>query len=170
MKQSRGRKLLRSVFAAASLATAGLCFAQAAAAPEHVWAKQAIVIREGKSGFANEVFTAKKGDQLTVLAREGPWLKVQLGDKQGYVFENAMSKKKVGAGQGLGDMMAGGDSTSGMNTAAAGKGLDKIAEDYAQNKNMDPKVVDAMIDRNKRITEAERQAFMAEGNVGAARK
>ena len=169
MKQRKSQTMLRTMFATASLAVGGLCFAQAAAT-ETVWTKQPVVIRDGKSGFATEVVKAKKGDQLTVLAREGPWLKVQLGDKQGYVFENVTSTKKVGAGQGLGDMMAGGDSTSGMNPAAAGKGLDQMANDYAKNKNMDPKVVDAMIDRNKAITEAERQAFMAEGNVGAARK
>ncbi len=169
MKHGKNRKLLRTMFAAASLGVAGFCFAQAAAS-EEVWTKQAVDIREGKSGFATVVVKAKKGDKLTVLAREDKWLKVQLGDKQGYVFENYISQKKVGAGQGLGDMMAGGDSTSGMSTAAAGKGLDEVAEKYAQNKNMDPKVVDVMIDRNKAITEAERQAFMAEGNVGAGKK
>ncbi len=169
MNQTRVRKGLRAVFAAASLATAALCFAQTPAT-EEVWATQAVQIREGKSGFSTVVVSAKKGDKLTVLAREGPWLKVQLGDKQGYVFEKAISQKKIGAGQGLGDMMAGGDSTSGMSTAAAGKGLDQMAEDYAKNKNMDPKVVDVMIDRNKAITDAERQAFMSEGNVGAGRK
>ncbi len=170
MNQTRVRKGLRTVFAAASLATAALCFAQGAPTTEQVWPKQDMHIREGKSGFSTVVVTAKKGQALTVLAREGSWLKVQLGDKQGYVFEKAISQKKIGAGQGLGDMMAGGDSTSGMSTAAAGKGLDQMAEDYAKNKNMDPKVVDVMIDRNKAITDAERQAFMSDGNVGAGQK
>ena len=167
MNRSKGRKLLRTLFAAASLGAAGLCFAQAA---ESVWLKQATVIREGKSGFSTAVVTGKRNEQLTVLSREGPWLKVQLGDKQGYVFQNVVSPKPLGAMSGLGDAMAGGDSTSGMSTAAAGKGLDEMAEDYAKNKNMDPKVVDAMIARNTAISDAERQSFMAEGNVGAARK
>jgi hypothetical protein len=167
MNQRKSQTMLRTMFATASLAVGGLCFAQAAS--ETVWAKQPIVIRDGKSGFAAEVTKARKGDQLTVLAREGPWLKIQIGDKQGYVSESVTSAKKV-AGGGFGDMMAGGDSTSGMNTSAAAKGLDKMAQDYATSKNMNPKVVDAMMDRNKAITEAERQAFMAEGNVGVARK
>ena len=167
MNRSRGRKLLRAMFAATSLAVAGACFAQAA---EQVWTKQAVDILEGKSGFSKVVVSAKKGEQLTVVGREGTWVKVQLGDKQGYVFQNALSEKKVGSGQSLGDMMAGGDSTSGMSTAAAGKGLDQMAEDYAKNKNMDPKVVDAMIARNTAITDAERVAFMRQGNVGAERK
>jgi uncharacterized protein YgiM (DUF1202 family) len=167
MNRSKGRKLLRAMFAATSLAVAGACFAQAA---EQVWTKQAVDIREGKSGFSKIVVSAKKGDQLTVLAREGTWVKVQVGDKQGYVFQNALSEKKVGSGQSIGDMMAGGDSTSGMSAANATKGLDQIAEDYAKNKNMDPKVVDAMIARNTAITDAERVAFMRQGNVGAERK
>ena len=167
MNRSKGRKLLRAMFAATSLAVAGACFAQAA---EQVWTKQAVDIREGKSGFSKIVVSAKKGDQLTVLAREGTWVKVQVGDKQGYVFQNALSEKKVGSSQSFGDMMAGGDSTSGMSTAAAGKGLDEMAEAYAKNKNMDPKVVDAMIARNTAITDAERVAFMRQGNVGAERK
>ena len=167
MKQSRNRKLLRTLFAASALGVAGLCYAQAA---ESVWTKQNVDLREGKSGFSPVVVTAAKGSQLTVLAREGTWLKVQLGDKQGYVFQGATSPTKVGSGASMGDMMAGGDTTSGMSTASAAKGLDPIAEDYAKGKKLDPKVVDAMIDRNKAITDAERVAFMKEGNVGSERK
>jgi uncharacterized protein YgiM (DUF1202 family) len=167
MKQTRGRKLLRAVFAATSLAVAGACFAQAA---EQLWTKQAVDIREGKSGFSKVVVSAKKGEQLTVLAREGSWVKVQRGDQQGYIFQNMLSDKKVGSGESMGDVMAGGDSTSGMSTSAAGKGLDKIAEDYAATKHMDPKVVDAMIARNTSISDADRVAFMKQGNVGAERK
>jgi uncharacterized protein YgiM (DUF1202 family) len=169
MNRSRTRKVLRTLFAATSLAAAGVCFAQATA-QEIVYAKQAVPIREGKSGFANVVVTTKKNDKLTVLAREDKWLKVQLGDKQGYVFENAISDKKVGSGQGFGNAMAGGDSASGLDTSAAFKGLDENAEIYAKNKNMNPKVVDAMIARNTAIADADRVAFMKEGKVGSERK
>src|SRR5262245_56810943 len=108
MNRTKGRKLLRTLFAATSLAAAGACLAQAAG-QETVYAKQEIVIREGKSGFSNEVVTAKKNTALTVLGREGKFVKVQLGDKQGYVFDNVLSNKPVSAGQSMGDMMAGGD-------------------------------------------------------------
>jgi len=167
MNHTRSRKLLRAMFAATSLAVAGVCFAQAA---EQLWTKQAVDIREGKSGFSKVVVSAKKGEQLTVIAREGAFVKVQRGDQQGYVFQNMLSDKKVGSGESLGDMMAGGDTTSGMSTAGAGKGLDKIAQDYATSKNMDPTVVDKMMARNTAITDEERVAFMKQGNVGAERK
>jgi hypothetical protein len=165
---TKGRKLLRTWFAATSLAAAGVCFAQAAGA-EKVWVKQATLpIRESKSGFSTIVANANKGDELTVLGREDKWVKVQLGDKQGYVFEAMISDKKVGAGPSMGNLMAGGDSTSGMTTGEAIKGLDPIAEKYAESKNLSPKLVDAMIDRNRAISEKDREAFQKEGKVGDA--
>lgn len=164
------RAVLRSLALATALGAGAVCLAQSATG-EEVWVKNAQVqIRDAKSGFAGVVATVKKGEKLTVVAREGQWVKVQAGDKQGYVFENVLSGTKVSGGSSLGDMMAGGDNTSGMSTSAAGKGLDATAEQYAQSKNLDPKVVDEMIARNTAITVAERESFMREGNVGAARK
>jgi uncharacterized protein YgiM (DUF1202 family) len=165
-RATRGRKLLRAMFAATSLAVAGVCLAQVA---NEVWIKQKIQIRDGKSGFSNVVAEVNKGDKVTVLERDGKWLKVQAGDKQGYVFENAISQTKVGSGQGLADAMAGGESTSGMDTTAAHKGLDEKAEKYAQSKNIDPKIVDQMIARNTSISDADRVAFMKAGKVGSER-
>lgn len=169
MNQSRSRKLLRALFTAGVVGVGGLCLAQAAEQQE-VWVKRAeLEIREGKGAIFPPVATARKGNMLTVLAREGSWLKVRFGDKQGYVLEASTSLQKIGGGQGLG-ALAGGPQTSGQSTALAAKGLEDKAEDYAKLKGMNPKLVDEMIRRNESVTGEQWLAFQADGNVGVDRK
>jgi hypothetical protein len=166
MKQWRGRKALRALFTAAVVGIGGVALAQAA---EEMFVKSSQVkIWQGK-GPVGLVATAKQNDKLTVLAREGNWLKVQYGDKQGYVMESAVSPKQVG-GAGIGNALAGGSDTSGMDTSLAGRGLRPEANDYAKAKNLNPAIVDQMIERNRAITLEEWQAFQKAGNVGAERK
>ena len=167
MKQSRGRKLLRALFSAAVVGVGGVALAQAA---EQVFVNRpALQIRETK-GPVGVVATAKKGDALTVIAREGNWLKVRLGDKEGYVMANSISAKQVKGGPGAGDLLAGGSQADEASAAAAAKGLRPEARDYAKAKNLDPKIVDQMMERNTAITAAEWTAFAREGNVGPERK
>jgi hypothetical protein len=167
MKQSRGRKVLRALLTAAVVGVGGVALAQAA---EQVFVNRpALQIRETK-GPVGVVATAAKGDVLTVLAREDNWLKVRFGDKEGYVLANSISAKEVKKGPGIGNALAGGSDASDVQTGAAAKGLRPEAEDYAKAKNLDPKVVDKMMDRNKAITPAEWMAFAKEGNVGPERK
>lgn len=167
MKQSNGRTALRALLTAAVIGVGGVALAQAA---EEVYVKAAQVkIWQGK-GPVGLVATAKRNDKLTVLGREDKWMKVQYGDKQGYVMETAISPKQVQGGPGIGDALAGGSDTSGLDTGLASRGLRPEARDYAKAKNLDPAVVDRMIARNSAITYDEWAAFQKAGNVGAERK
>lgn len=163
MNQSRSRRALRALFTAAVVGIGGVALAQAAE-QVYVQASQAKIWR-GK-GPVGLVATVDKNQQLTVLAREGKWLKVQVGDKQGYVMETAISPKPVKGGASAADVLAGGSDTSGMDTSLAGRGLSEEAEAYAKAKNLDPKVVEQMIQRNRAITYEEWVAFQQAGNVG----
>lgn len=167
MKRLNKLKLLRATFAAAVTALAGVCLAQAAAEQLYV-NRAALPIRAGKGGAYDTVATAKQGDQLTVVAREDNWIKVQFGDKQGYVLANSLSAKQIKRG-GMRNALAGGSDAGGLDVGAAGKGLTPEAEGYAKTKGMDPKVVDQMIDRNNAVPLPEWEAFQKEGNVGANR-
>ena len=167
MKHWRGRKALRGLFAAAVVCVGGVTLAQAA---EQLFVNRpALPIREGKGGAYNAVATAKQGEALTVIAREDNWIKVQYGDKQGYVMANSLSAKQI-KGSGFGSALAGGADAGGLEAGAAGKGLLDDAKDYAKSKGMDPAVVDRMIERNNAVSIAEWDAFQKAGNVGTNRK
>ncbi len=166
MKQSNGRTVLRTLLAAAVVGVGGVALAQAV---EEVWVNRpALQISETK-GPVGVVATARKGDKLTILGREGNWLRVKFGDKEGYVLANSTSVKQIRGGAGVGDALAGGSAASGLQTGAAAKGLRPEAEEYARAKNLDPKVVEQMIQRNRAVTAKEWSAFAKEGNVGPER-
>ncbi|MGB7159912.1 MAG: SH3 domain-containing protein [Tepidisphaeraceae bacterium] len=167
MKQAGDRKLLRALFTAAVVGVGGVVLAQAV---EEVWvSRPELQIRQSK-GPVGVVATARKGDKLTVLAREDNWLKVKFGEKEGYVMATSISARQIKGGQGVGDVLAGGSQSDAAQSGAAAKGLSEEAEGYARAKNMDPTIVDQMIARNSADTNEQWLAFAKEGNVGPERK
>ncbi len=149
-------KRSRAFIAAAVLA--GSLAAQAMA--ETIWINsEAVEIRAGKGAVYPVLVTAHKGDQLTVLAHEGKWLKVNVGGKEGYVFETAVSSTQVGSGGNLlSNLGAGGTD---MSTASAAKGLEPSAQTYASSKGLDPMPLRQLIDKCKAICPKEWEAFAA---------
>jgi hypothetical protein len=142
-----------------------LCAATTALA-EDVWVNRAqLQIRDGKGAAFAPVATAKKGDKLVVITREGKWLKVQLGDKQGYVYEDAISPRQVSAGGDLGSLL-GSPESSGLSAAAAAKGLQPGAVTFASTGNLSTAPLQAMIARRNAVTGPEWVAFAQAGNVG----
>ena len=139
----------------------------AVAVAEDVWIKsETVQIRSGKGAVFPVIATVQKGTQLTVVAHEGKWLRVKVGDQAGYVYENAISTEKVGGGGNLlSDMGAGAEATN-MSTGAAGKGLAAEADDWARDKNLDPGPMNRLIAFRKSIDPKQWQAFTAEGKVG----
>src|SRR2546421_10480175 len=91
---------------------------------EDVWVKRAVLdVLEGKAAAYPVVTKAKKGDKLTVLAHEGNWLKVQAGGREGYVFEDSVSTRKIqGDGGGLAHALGSAEASQ-MASGASGKGL-----------------------------------------------
>src|SRR5205085_2925208 len=99
-----------------------------------------------------------------VIERDGKWIKVKAGDKEGYVYETAVSASKVNAGGNL--LQGAGFSGSDMTTASAAKGLDKDTEAYASSKGLSPKPLQNLVDASKKISPKEWETFAAEGKVG----
>jgi hypothetical protein len=142
-----------------------------AAWAESVWVKGEIVeIRDAKSAIGHSVAKVKKGTELTVIQHDGRWYKVAIPAsvpataKEGYIFENSISLKKVGgSGGSLADVgVTGGD----MSTGAAAKGLQPSAENYAAGKNMSSAPLNNLIAFRARIDPKEYERFKAEGHVG----
>jgi uncharacterized protein YraI len=138
---------------------------------EDVFVKQpSVTVRAGKGAVYEEVATVKKGDRLNVIAREGKWLKVKVGPREGYVFETAVSGQPTGgdSGGGLSRLMGAGSGTSAASDTAAGRGLGESLV-WARSNNMDPSGLNRMLAARKRVTPQEWEKFTADGKVGPAK-
>jgi hypothetical protein len=140
------------------------------AAAEEVWVKRpSLNIREGKGAAFATVATARQGDKLSVVGHEGKWLKVQLSDKQGYVYEDSISAREIkGGGDDLRAALGVPD-TSALAADAAAKGLEPQAVAYANSKNMSSASLEKMIARRNAISGQQWIAFTNEGKVGPAK-
>lgn len=143
-----------------------------AALAEDVFVKQAtVIVRDGKGSAYDEVGKVKKGDKLQVVGREGPWIKVNLGSREGWVYETAVADSKPGGdlGAGLGKMLGGNSQASSQSDAAAGKGFGEALK-WADSKHMSRAGLQRMYAIRKSVTGKEWEAFAKEGNVGVERK
>jgi len=156
----------RTLTLAAGLLAGALAAGSAFA--EDVWVKsESAEIRAGKGAVFPLVAKAEKGTQLTVISREPKgWIKVKAGDKEGYIYEAAISTDKVKGGGNLLAAMGAGAEASNLSAGAAGKGLNEGADAYAKGKRLDPRQMDWLILFRKSINPQEWQAFTAEGKVG----
>src|SRR5688572_12297263 len=142
-----------------------------AALGEEVFVQQpSVVVRAGKGAVYEEVATVKKGDKLTLIAREGKWLRVSVGGKEGYIFENSVGPSKSAAGLGgLSSLLSSGAGTGSASDTAAGRGLGESL-DWARGKNMSPAGLNRMLTIRKGVTPLEWERFVNEGRVGPAKQ
>ena len=148
-----------------TMIAAGLVMALSATAlAEDIWVKaETVEIREGKGAIFKVVGTAAKGTQLSVVAREGKWIKVKAGASEGWVFEEAVSPAKVSGG---GNIFSGMTNTATVSSGAAAKGLEQNAEVYAKDRRMDAGPMNWLVAFSHSIPPAEWQRFTAQGKVG----
>ena len=127
-------------------------------------------ILAGKGAGSDRIAQVKKGEKLQVLAHEGSWLKVKLGDREGYVHENSVSTSAQGdGGGGLSKLLGTASGASGASSAEAGRGLGEALA-YARSTGMSPAGLDRMLALRKTVTGADWERFTVEGNVGPAKK
>lgn len=139
---------------------------------EDVFVKQsAAVVRAGKGSAYEEVVTVRKGDKLQVVAREGSWLKVRAGGREGYVFQTAVDTAKPAGdlGADLGRMFSGASGGTAASSANAGRGLKDGAVLYARANGMNTAGLDRMLAFRKSVTGRDWESFTTEGKVGPAK-
>jgi hypothetical protein len=152
-----------------AIAAAVLGIVATAALAEEVVVKYPARLVGGKSPRHALLAELKQGDRLQVLAREGPWLRVKIGDKEGYVSENAVNNGGAGEKQLAGIGQTGGkvDVASGT---AAGKGVGEDAKKWAQSSGKNPAGLERMVALSASVTGTECDAFDVAGNVGPSRR
>jgi uncharacterized protein YraI len=134
-----------------------LAIGASAAWGETLWVKSATAdLREGKGAIFPSVATIAKGQQVTVVSRDGKWVQVQAAGKTGWVFETALSSTMVG-----GDINLMPSAAADMSTGAASRGLAPDAEAYASSRRMSKQPLQNLVDLRKTISPQEWVAFAA---------
>jgi hypothetical protein len=156
------------------IALAVLGISTAAIAEDVMVKYQSAIIHTGKSGHNQTVATLKRGEKMQVLAKEGDWLKVKAGDKQGYVQANyviaAGSNNNGGGFAGLTNLVAGSPGSAEATGSAAAKGVDDSVK-WAQSNSKSTAGLDRMLAlRETLIKDGDWEKFTSQGNVGPAKK
>lgn len=129
-----------------------------------------VTLRDKPSTLAKKVTAAPRDTSLNVITRQGEYIRVSANGQEGWIRSKDLEPLKVGKSGGsvLASAVAGDANAGEAQEAGAGKGLMNGAEDYARSVGVDPKKIDALRDRRKRIIDSgEWEKFAAEGKVGA---
>ncbi|MBC7782550.1 MAG: SH3 domain-containing protein [Burkholderiales bacterium] len=129
-----------------------------------------VTLRDKPSTLAKKVTAAPRDTSLNVITRQGEYIRVSVNGQEGWIRSKDLEPLKVGKSGGsvLASAVAGDANAGEAQEAGAGKGLMNGAENYARSVGVDPKKIDALRDRRKRIIDSgEWEKFAAEGKVGA---
>jgi len=157
----------RALPLAAGLAL-GATLGMAAAAVVYVAADRLDIV-EKKRAVAKVVTTVERNASLNVLAKEGAWYKVEVGGKQGYAYERAVSSSPGSKrGQGIALSKVRPEQVGELENAAAVRGIDPAAERYASSKGLSTEGLEQLFQDRQAVTSAEFDRFLAEGGLRAA--
>lgn len=159
-------------FRAAVLAAAVMGSATALVVAEDLFVQpEHADLREGPGRLFDVTTTVNKNSKVTVLERtDDGWIKVQTADgKQGYIFQKQVADKPAGGSGPFAFNVTSDAEASQMGTAAAGKGLEPEAENYAKNKNYNKANLDKVIALNKTVKGKDWMQFCQDGKVGPAK-
>ena len=153
--------------AALGVAALGATLGFAADAIRTVYVNAAALDVKAKNRVVSKVVTTvERGAELEVIEEAGRWLKVRVDGKEGYVAESAVSNDPVGESAGVTGDFSGRPGE--LENAAAAKGLNEMAREYADSKGYDTGPVDRMIDFGQEVSRDEEayEEFTREGKVG----
>jgi uncharacterized protein YraI len=147
------------------MAAAALLIGAHAAAAETLWVRsESVDVLSGKGAIYPAVATVRKGQELTVVIRDGKWVQVQAGNTTGWVYENSLSAQKVSGGGGMFTISPG--TVAQVNTGAASRGFDESAEQYASNRRLSPAPLQHLVNVSRMIKPAEWEEFTRQGRIG----
>jgi uncharacterized protein YgiM (DUF1202 family) len=130
-----------------------------------------VQLTDGPGQLFDAVATVNRNDKLQVLERtEDGWIKVKtLSGKEGYVFNETVGKQPASGGTSV--SVTSDAEARRLGAAAASKGIEPEAKQYASAKNYNPAALQRVIDLNARSNEKARKwiAFCKDGNVGPSK-
>jgi uncharacterized protein YgiM (DUF1202 family) len=137
--------------------------AAGAARADDVWMTAYATARTDPGPAGTDVVKLSKGTKVQQLQKKGDWVQIQVNGKTGWVRATSVRPRPVNPDTGL----PGTESNAEMSSAAAAKGLEPLALEFAQNQRLDPAGVTKMEDLKKTVTQQMLMDFMAAGRLGA---
>ena len=134
---------------------------------EDNWIKRNADLRTDPSAAGDLVVKAQKGDKVSVLEKNGAWVKVEFKGKTGWVAADSLSAREVKSEAHLTGALG---TSAESSTGAAAKGLQQDTIAYAANQHLSTRGVDEMVAIKKSVTAEMLKAFVEEGNIKAPRK
>lgn len=118
-------------------------------------------IRSGARFFAPVKAKLYYNDTVTIVAREGDWVKVRFKGTEGYLHKSAIKGKSVG----LSALGSGGGGTSSDEVALAGKGFNPQVE--ASYRKGHPELNFKAVDKVERfqVADSELEQFIIQGGL-----
>jgi uncharacterized protein YgiM (DUF1202 family) len=163
MKRKRHSRSQQWALAAAGMSMlAGVSAARA----EVVYVTDSANVLSDEGPASTTVANAPSGTALTVIARDGDWINVQLtttdgNTVMGWVLSTAVQSSKPGDNALAGLFGGSNSSASDVSASAASKGLGDQAADYAKNNNMSTALELKMEHDRSLVSSADWKAFCA---------
>jgi uncharacterized protein YgiM (DUF1202 family) len=133
---------------------------------DDVWLKNNAVVRTDMSPAADKIADVLKGAKVQQLDRQGNWIKISVNGKTGWVAASSISNRPQKADSGL----LGGNSLAQSSSAAAAKGLEPMAAQFASNQRLSTAGLSKMEQIKKSVTPKMLNGFMADGHLGHSGK
>lgn len=133
---------------------------------DDVWLKNNAVVRSDMSPAADKVADVLKGAKVQQLDKQGNWIKISVNGKTGWVAASSISNRPQKADSGL----LGGNSLAQSSSAAAAKGLEPMAAQFASNQRLSTAGLSKMEQIKKSVTPQMFNDFMADGHLGHGSK
>lgn len=165
MKQTSRHRRRAAIFAGLLVLGAGVAIAEQA-----IVQSESVVIRSGKGSMYPPVVEVRKNGSIEVIERQtGGWLRVKVGDKEGFLREDALKPRNPGMFSGASQVA---NTVSGNNpdagAVAAGRGIQDDAIAYASQHNYNTAALQSMIASRDRVVGQRWVQFTTEGKVGPA--
>ena len=161
------RRFAAALIVCIALSGIGLAFAQ-----EIIVQQESIALREKQKQISRIVAKANRGDKLTKVDQQGPWLRMRLGNQEGWVHQDdlVIASKQPGGANLLAALQGSNAQASETTAAAASKGIGADSTKYAAAKGYSTDALRKMIANRDRVTAERVEIFEREGSVGALRK
>ncbi len=159
MREASVRKTLRHGVVAAVLGALAVT-----ASAEQVKNNKAMDVLSDKNPFADPVESVPASTSMEKLGEEGSWVKVRTpSGKTGYVTSDDVTPPKNL------DTLAANASATNAQAAAAGRGLDEEAKQFAANKHLTLDGYKAMLAAGNSVSRQDVRDFGKTGNVGPSK-
>jgi uncharacterized protein YgiM (DUF1202 family) len=124
-----------------------------------------VPLRAGPASYYNVVYTARRGEALTVVSRQGDWLQVRAAGGTGWVFKTALSASRSSLSS-LTRSLVGTARTSQLDKTAGFKGFNQDTQNaYISRYQLGAQLQVVQQIKARQLSPQDVQRFIADGRL-----